>query len=129
MLAVFKALPAAYRPNATWIMAADDFASLAATADTAGGLVFPSLQNDPPSLFGRPVLIGPNMPTPAANAKSLAFGDWKRAFGIRRVRGVGLQRLSEVLSNTGQLAYRATERVDGRPLLTDSARILAHSAT
>jgi HK97 family phage major capsid protein len=129
VLAVYKALPAAYRPNASWIMHPDDFASLAGTADTAGALAFPSLQFDPPALFGRPVYLGAAMPTPAASAKSLAFGDWKRAYGIRRVRGVGLQKLTELYSNTGQLGFRAYERVDGRPLLTDSARILAHSAT
>jgi HK97 family phage major capsid protein len=129
VLAIYKALPAAYRPNASWVVHPDDFASLASTVDTAGGLVFPSLQYDPPSLFGRPVVLGAAMPTPAASAKSLAFGDWKRAYGIRRVRGVGMSKLTELYSNTGQLGFRAYERVDGRSLLTDSARILAHSAT
>jgi HK97 family phage major capsid protein len=87
------------------------------------------LQFDPPSLFGRPVVIGAAMPTPAASAKSLAFGAWKMAYGIRRVRGVGVQKLQELYSNTGQLGWRAFERVDGRALLTDAARILAHSAS
>jgi len=53
--------------------------------------VFPGLQFDPPSLFGRPVYIA-ELPAPAASAKSLVFGDMKRAYGIRRVNGVTFQR-------------------------------------
>jgi HK97 family phage major capsid protein len=127
--AVYKALPAAYRPNASWLMNADDFGSLAGTADTAGGLVFPSLQFDPPSLFGRPVYVSADLPAPAASAKSLVFGDFKRAYGIRRVNGVTLQRQDEIHSDSGQVGFKALARVDGRPLLSDAARILAHSAT
>jgi HK97 family phage major capsid protein len=126
---VFKALPQAYRRNASWLIGGDDFAELAALTDTAGGLVLPSLQFDPPSLFGRPVFISGDLPAPGANAKSLAFGDWKRAYGIRRVNAIELRRQEELHSDSGQIGYRTTARVDGRPLLVDAARILAHSAT
>jgi len=127
--AVFKALPQAYRPNATWLVNGDDFAELAALVDTAGALVLPSLQFDPPSLFGRPVFLSADLPAPAASAKSLAFGDWKRAYAVRRVRAIGLQRQDELHSDSGQLGYKLFARVDGRPMLADAARILAHSAT
>ena len=129
LVTVYKALPAAYRANATWLVNADDFGSLAGLVDTAGGLVLPSLQFDPPSMFGRPVLVSAELPTPAASAKSLAFGDWKRAYCVRRVKGVGLTRQEELHSDSGQVGYKLLARVDGRPLLSDAARILAHSAT
>jgi HK97 family phage major capsid protein len=129
ILQFFKALAAPYRPNASWIVAADDFASLAASADTAGGLVFPSLQNNLPTLYGRPVYISPNMPAPAANAKSLAFGRWDLAYCIRRVRGVGVERLDELYAENGQVGYKGSARVDGRPTLAAAAIIGAHSAT
>lgn len=127
---VFKSLPLAYRSNATWLINGDDdFAELAALTDTGGGLVLPSLQFDPPSLFGRPVLVSADLPAPAANAKSLAVGDWSIAYGIRRVRAIGLQRQLELHSDQGQVGFKGFARVDGKPLLTDAARILAHSAT
>jgi HK97 family phage major capsid protein len=129
ILQFYKALPAAYRLNAVWIIAADDFASLAASADSAGGLVYPSLQFDPPSLYGRPVLISGDLPTPAASAKSLAFGNWELAYAVRRVRGVAVQRQEELHSDTGQIGFRAFERLDGRPLLSAAAIIGHHSAT
>jgi len=127
--AVWKALPAAYRPTASWLLNVDDFAELAALADTVGALVLPSLQLDPPSLFGRPVLVSADLPAPAANAKSAALGAWGLAYGIRRVRDIEVRRFDELHADSGQVGLRATARVDGRPLLKDAARLLAHSAT
>jgi HK97 family phage major capsid protein len=92
-------------------------------------LAFPGLQFDPPSLYGRPVWISADLPTPAASAKSLAFGDWQVAYTVRRVRGVAVQRLEELHSDNGQIGFRAFERVDGRPLLSAAAIIGQHSAT
>jgi HK97 family phage major capsid protein len=129
ILQFYKALPVAYRLNAVWIIAADDFASLAASADASGVLAFPGLQFDPPSLYGRPVLISADLPTPAASAKSLAFGDWQVAYTVRRVQGVAVQRLEELHSDNGQIGFRAFERLDGRPLLSAAAIIGQHSAT
>lgn len=129
LVAVFKALPAAYRRTATWVINADDFASLCALADTAGGLVLPSLQFDPPSLFGRPVALSADLPAPAASAKSLAFGDWQKAYAVRRVKQISLQRQDELHSDSGQVGFKLYARSDGRPTLSDAARILAHSAT
>jgi HK97 family phage major capsid protein len=125
----YKALPAEYRANASWLMHPTDYGSLAGTLDTAGAFAFPSLQSSEPTLFGRPVYLAPNLATPAANAKSLAFGDWSKAYCIRRVRGVGLERLQELYIENGQLGYKAAARVDGRPTLAAAAIIGAHSAT
>ena len=126
---VFKSLPLAYRANATWLINGDDFAELAELTDTAGGLVLPSLHFDPPSLFGRPVLVSADLPAPAANAKSLAVGDWSVAYATRHVRAIGLRRQLELHSDSGQIGFKAFARVDGKPMLTDAARLLAHSAT
>jgi HK97 family phage major capsid protein len=97
--------------------------------DTAGGVVFASLHAPQPTLFGRPVYIRADLPAPAASAKSLVFGDFKRAYCVRRVNGVTLQRVDELHSDSGHIGFRALARVDGSPLLADAARILAHSAT
>ena len=129
LVTIFKALPSQYRPRASWIINPDDFGSLASLVDTAGALVLPSLQGDPPSLFGRPVEVDANLAAPAANAKSLIFGDIATAYTIRRVAGVSVQRLEELHSDSGQLGYRARERVDGRVVLAEAARVLSHSAT
>jgi HK97 family phage major capsid protein len=128
--AVYMALPAAYRPMASWVMHPDTFGGLATLTDSAGSLVLPSLQLDPPTLLGRPVFVSAAMPAPAASAKSLAFGDFQSGYAVRRVRGIGVTRLVELYSDQGSLSYRASERVDGRVLLGgDPIRVLQHSAT
>jgi HK97 family phage major capsid protein len=129
LVAALKALPAAYRPNAAWIFHPDDFASLAGTTDTAGALAVQSMSFSPPSLLGLPVFLDANMPAPAANAKSAAIGSWREAYCVRRVATPTIDRFVELHSDSGQVGYRAYARVDGRPTLTDAARILVHSAT
>jgi len=129
LTSIYRAVPAPYRAKATWLVHPDDFAGLASLVDSSGGLVLPSLQSAAPSLFARPVEIEPFLPAPAANARSLIFGDIRLAYSIRRVAGISVQRLEELHSDNGQLGYRARERVDGRVTLGDACRALQHSAT
>jgi HK97 family phage major capsid protein len=81
-----------------------------------------------PSLLGYPVRIA-DLPAPAANAKSAVFGDSSRAYGVRRVNGITLQRQDQLHADSGQIGFKCFARVDGRVLLSDAARILQHSAT
>jgi HK97 family phage major capsid protein len=125
----FLALGAPYRTNASWLIAADDFGKLAGLTGSGGALVFPSLQFDPPSLFGRPVYVSADLPAPAVSARSLVFADFKRAYCIRRVNQIGMQRQDELHGDTGGVGYRLFARVDGRPLVSSAAVIGVHSAT
>jgi HK97 family phage major capsid protein len=129
ILQFYNALSAEYRAEASWIMHPTDFASLVVLEHASGGLSFPSLQNDPPTLFGRPVYIDAQLPAPAASAKSLLFGNMKLAYGVRRVREISMQRQDELHADTGGVGYRLYTRVDGKPLLAAAAIIGQHSAT
>ena len=60
---------------------------------------------------------------------SLLFGDWNRAYMIRRVDGYHVQRQMELYSNTGQIGFRGWERVDGKVVLAAAAIALKHCAT
>jgi hypothetical protein len=42
---------------------------------------------------------------------------------------LGVSRQDELHSDSGQIGFRGWARVDGRVLIADAARILAHSAT
>lgn len=125
----YAALPVAYLPTASWLMAPTAFRSLAGLADTAGGLVFPTLHTAEPTLYGRPVAVVPDLPASAANARSVVFGDIEQAYTVRRVTGLGLQRQDEIFSNNGQVGYRLFWRLDGRPVDLAAAIILRHSAS
>lgn len=48
---------------------------------------------------------------------------------MRRVRAIGVQRQLELHADSGQVGFKAFARVEGKPMLTDAARLLAHAAT
>ena len=126
---VWAALADGYKLNASWLMSPSAFASHANLTDMAGGLVLPSLHAAEPTLSGRPVYSSPELPAAAANARSVVVGDFSVGYAVRRVRGLGVQRQTELQSDSGQLGYRLHSRVDGRVVLADALRILTNSAT
>ncbi len=125
----YLALPAAYRARAVWVLHPDLFGRMAGAVDTAGGFLFPSLQAAQPTLMARPVYIDAGLPAAGANARSGVLGDIETAFGIRRVRGLGLQKLVELHSDQGQVGYKLNERVDSRVLVPAAGVVLINSAT
>lgn len=129
ILAAYLALAPEYRATASWVFHPTDFGRLAFTLDSAGAAAFGSLNAAIPTLLGRPVYIDAGLPAPSASAKSAIFGDLARGYAVRRVESPGLQRLDEVRSDSGQVTYRAAERVDGRPSVPAAVVILQHSAT
>lgn len=129
LASAFKALGAGYRSNASWVMNPDLFANLATRTDSQGALVFPSLGFDPPSVLGRRVYLSPDLPSPAASAKSVIVGDFSVGYAIRRVTSMGMQRQLETHSDSGQMGLRAFSRVDGKVAIASALRILQNSAT
>jgi HK97 family phage major capsid protein len=75
------------------------------------------------------VYVSPDFPAAAANARSAFFGDLSLAYTVRRVRGLGVQRILELHSETGQIGWRAFERVDARPTVLEAGLVLRNSAT
>jgi HK97 family phage major capsid protein len=89
----------------------------------------PSVQaGQPDRLLGYPIFNDPDMPAPAANAKSLAFGDFN-GYVIRDVRGVSLRRLDERFADALQVGFLGWMRSDGDLLDTNAIKTYAHSAT
>lgn len=127
--AAYDAVPVAYRANASWVFSPSAFSSLAGLTATGGEIVLPSLHAAQPSLFARPVFVSPDFPAAAANARSAFFGDLSLAYTLRRVRGLSVQRILEMHSDSGQIGYRAFERLDGRPTVLEAGLVLRNSAT
>lgn len=75
----------------------------------SGGLAEPT----PMSLLGHDLIINQSMASPAANAKSLAFGDFSY-YWIRDVRGIQVVRQGELYSGSLQDGFFAWSRVDGQ---------------
>jgi HK97 family phage major capsid protein len=124
LVALVFAVPPQFRSTASFIMSDGARKNVAALKDSSG---LPVVAGD--SLLGYPIFVSPDMPAPAASATSVMFGSWADAYGVRRAAELGLQRLSEMRSATGQVEIRLVERCDGQPLVTAAARSLRHSVT
>lgn len=128
----------AYRRNARWMMSDPAVRQVRLILDSQNRPIFVpgyTIGNDavggqPDTLMGRPLVINQDMPVPAANARSIAFGDFSKYF-IRQVRGVQVVRLNERFADALQVAFFGYQRVDGRIIDagTNPFRLLQNSAT
>lgn len=119
-----------YRGKAKWLMH-DTTVKIARKLKTTDNQYIwqPGLQaGQPDSLLGRPLVIDPNVPVPAANAVSIVYGDLK-AYWIRDVQELRIKPLTELFALNGQVGIRASARTDGDLVDTAAVRTLVHSAT
>jgi HK97 family phage major capsid protein len=84
----------------------------------------------PDTMMGYRIVINQDMPVPAANARSIAFGDFSKYF-IREVQGTQVVRLNERFADALQVAFFGYQRVDGRIVDsgTNPIRLLQNSAS
>lgn len=106
-----------YQLQGEWFMGQSAFSKIRSLTNTQGTPIFiPTLTGDQPdTIFGKRVVLDPNMPAPASNATSIAFGDFSTYF-IRQVDGVRFERSIDYQFGSDQVAYRALLRADGRLL-------------
>jgi len=121
-----------YRRNARFMMADATLKVLKQLKDTQNRpLWLPGLAvKEPDTILGHPYTINQDMAVPAANAKTLLFGDFSKYF-IRRVAGVSLMRLTERYADYNQTGFLAFQRWDGNLVDagTNPLKFLAQSAT
>jgi HK97 family phage major capsid protein len=118
LLATVLALEPAYRANARWVMNDATFGKIMGLLDSTGRPLV-NAQTDSisgaigePRLLGYPVTIDQAMPSAAAGAKFLAFGNIREAYVIRRVKDVTLVVLNELYASNGQTGFIAWARAD-----------------
>lgn len=83
----------------------------------------------PDRLLGYPVYLNNDMAVPAANAKSLAFGNFSK-YLIRDAMDVTMFRFDDsAYIKLGQIGFLAWARTGGNLLDVNSVKLYAHSAT
>ena len=129
VISLVYALKAPYRKNAKFLMNDATVALLRKLKDNNGAYLWqPSVQaGEPDRLLGYEIYTSPYVPTVAADAFTVAFGDFKN-YWIADRAGRTVQRLNELYATNGQIGYVATERVDGKVILAEGIQLLKMKA-
>jgi HK97 family phage major capsid protein len=84
----------------------------------------------PPTCLGYPIMVNPDVPVPAASARSLLFGAFGAGYIIRRsLSDVTILKLVERFGDQLQYEYLGFQRLDGAPDDPAAIRVLVNSAT
>lgn len=108
-------LDKAYRGNATWMFNDLTEAAIRKLVDSQGQPLWTmgDLKNGSPDMIlGHAYTINNDMANIASAATPIAFGDFKRAYRIRLVNGVGLRRLNELYATSDEVGFVAFMRMD-----------------
>lgn len=129
IISLIHALKAPYRKNAKFLMNDATVSLLRKLKDQNGQYLWqPSVQaNVPDRLLGYEIYTSPYVPVAAADALTIAFGDFKN-YWIGDRAGRTVQRLNELYATNGQIGYVATERVDGKVILPEAIQLLKMKA-
>jgi len=130
VISLVYALKSPYRRNAKFLMNDATVSLLRKLKDQNGVYLWqPSVQaGQPDRLLGYEIYTSPYVPTVAAGALAIAFGDFSN-YWIADRAGRTVQRLNELYATNGQVGYVATERVDGKVILAEGIQLLKCKAT
>jgi len=127
---LFYSLKAPYRKKAVWILNDSTIKAIRKLKDTTGNYLWqPALTaGTPDTILGRPVYTSSYVPTIAAGAKTIAFGDFSY-YWIADRQGRIFKKLNELYAATDQTGFVATQRVDGKLVLPEAIKVLQQKAT
>ena len=129
LIDLFYSLKAPYRRNAVWVLNDSTIKAIRKLKDNQGQYLWqPSLTAGAPDLLlGKPVRTSAYMPAIAADAKTVAFGDFSY-YWIADRQGRSFKRLNELYAATGQVGFLASQIVDGKLILPEAIKVLAQKS-
>lgn len=122
---LFYSLKAPYRKNAVFTMNDSTVKAIRKLKDGNGQYIWqPSITaGQPDTILNRPIKTSSYVPALDAGKKAIAFGDFSYYWVADR-QGRSFQRLNELYAATGQVGFRATQRVDGKLILPEAIKVL-----
>jgi HK97 family phage major capsid protein len=129
ILDLFYSLKESYRNKAVFVMNDATVKAIRKLKDGNGQYLWqPSLQaGTPDTILNRPLYTSAYVPSIAASAKSVVFGDFSYYWVADR-QGRVFKRLNELYAATGQVGFVATQRVDGKLILPEAIKVLQQKA-
>ena len=118
-----------YRKKAVFLLNDSTAKALRRLKDGNGQYLWqPGLkEGQPDKLLSYRLVTSAYMPEVASGAKPVLFGDFS-SYWIADRQGRSFQRLNELYAATGQIGFRATQRVDGRLVQSEGLKCLAMKA-
>lgn len=125
VISLVYSLKSPYRRNAVFLTNDSTVAAFRKLKDANGQYLWqPALvQGEPDRLLGYPLYTSPYAPVIAADAFSVAFGDFAN-YWIADRSGRTLQRLNELYAGNGQVGFLAMSRVDAKVILSEGIKLL-----
>lgn len=125
LIDLYHSLSVAYRGKAVWMLNDSTIQFIRKLKDNNGQYLWqPGLvAGAPDTILGRPVMVSRYMPSIAADAKAIAFGDFSY-YWIADRQGRSFRRLDELFAPTGQVGFRGSQRVDGKLILPEAVKVL-----
>jgi HK97 family phage major capsid protein len=129
LITTVHSLKAGYRTGAGWLMNKATLAVVRTFKDANGQYLWqPSLQAGVPStLLGYPVYEAEDMPSIAANALPIVFGNFPRSYVI--ADRVGMSMLVDPYTQQPYVAYGSRKRVGGCVVDTQAYKVLKIAAS
>ena len=126
---LIHSIKSVYRKKAVFLLNDSTLKALRKLKDGQGQYLWqPGLkEGQPDTLLNYRLVTSPFMPEISAGNKVILFGDFK-SYWIADRQGRSFQRLNELFAVTGQIGFRATQRVDGRLILGEAMKCLAVKA-
>ncbi|WP_425057986.1 hypothetical protein SCACP_25740 [Sporomusa carbonis] len=126
---LFYSLKSPYRKNAVFVTNDATVKAIRKLKDGNGQYLWqPAVTaGHPDTILNRPLKTSAYVPTIAAGAKTIAFGDFSYYWVADR-QGRSFQRLNELFAVTGQVGFKATQRVDGKLILAEAIKVLQMKA-
>jgi HK97 family phage major capsid protein len=115
-----------YRRNGQFLFNDSTIKAIRQLKDNNGQYLWqPALTaGDPDTLAGRPVHASYDMPEMTTGLVAGLFGDFKMGYLIADRGATSFLRLNELYAATGQVAVRASRRVDGKVVLAEAIKKL-----
>jgi len=126
---LYHSLRSPYRNKAVFIANDLTIKALRKLKDNNGQFLWqPSpAMGAPDTILGRPVYVSSFMPQIGADAKVMAFGDFSY-YWIADRQGRVFERINELYTETDQVGFKATQRVDGKLILPEAVQVLSMGA-
>jgi HK97 family phage major capsid protein len=126
---LYYSLKSPYRKNAVFIMNDSTVKAIRKLKNGSGDYLWqPSITaNTPDTILNKPIRTSAYVPALSAGAKPIAFGDFSY-YWIADRQGRSFQRLNELFAATGQIGFKAMQRVDGKLVLPESIKVLQMKA-